>query len=235
MVDATQRWRDGLPDELAFWADWFATEGGQWPDSYKVRRDPQRPIEDWLLVHMADPSTARILDVGSGPLTYLGCTYRGRRLDITACDPLAAQYAEMARRHGVSRPVEPIIAHAEGLTEVFPENSFDLVHASNALDHSYDPVRAIAEMIAVARLEGVVILRHFPNEAVKEGYHGLHQWNFDEQAGRAILWRPDTVVDLTDRFGMAARRHERWVIMTLRKREPILAVRSRGPRPERPS
>ena len=61
---------------------------------------------------------------------------------------------------------------------MFPANHYDAVHARNTLDHSYDPMAAILGMVAVAKPGGIIILDHTANEAVNEGYKGLHHWNF---------------------------------------------------------
>jgi SAM-dependent methyltransferase len=150
-------------------------------------------------------------------MTFLGRTYRGKRLNITACDPLADEYADMARRHGIARPVETVRPDAERLTERFAQDSFNLVHASNSLDHAYDPFRAIEQMLAVTKPGGSVILRHFPNEAVKENYQGLHQWNFEDRDGRAVLWNHSAEHDLTEHFGAVSHQDERWVVVKMRR------------------
>ena len=69
-------------------------------------------------------------------------------------------------------------------------NSFDVAYALNTLDHSYEPIRAIQQMVAVVRPGGIVLLQHQPNEAEHASYTGLHQWNFDCADGDCLVWRP---------------------------------------------
>jgi ubiquinone/menaquinone biosynthesis C-methylase UbiE len=78
-------------------------------------------------------------------------------------------------------------AHAEKLTDHFPANSFDLAYASNSLDHSYDPLIAINQMLAVVKPSHHVYLWHLANEGRKACYTGLHQWNFDIRAGELVV------------------------------------------------
>jgi SAM-dependent methyltransferase len=95
---------------------------------------------------------------------FFGKRYKGAKIDITAVDPLAPFYAEILSRLSVERPIETVQAFAEDLTAYFEVSSFDLVHCCNALDHSFDPMRGVEEMLAVTRVGGRLILRHNANE-----------------------------------------------------------------------
>lgn len=191
-------WADGLASELAFWDNWLATGGGQWPDDFQLRLDPRREMEPWLLHDLA--ASAHILDVGAGPMTILGPCFQGRHLNLVACDPLATFYALSASRHGVRRPVPTQTGFAEDLSAFFPRETFDLVHCRNALDHSIDPVRGIEEMLIVARTRGRIVLVHSINEAETENYQGLHQWNFTAEDGQFIIWNKQEKINASKRF-----------------------------------
>lgn len=65
-----------------------------------------------------------------------------------------------------------------------------MTHARNTLDHGYDPLLAIREMARVTKPGGVVLLQHYPNEAARECYHGLHRWNLSVRDGRLLVSRP---------------------------------------------
>jgi SAM-dependent methyltransferase len=74
---------------------------------------------------------------------------------------------------------------------MFDRGQFDIVHARNTLDHSYDPVRAVRQMAEVTKPGGAVILHHYRNEAKNEGYKGLHRWNLAvDSAGSFVISRP---------------------------------------------
>jgi SAM-dependent methyltransferase len=65
--------------------------------------------------------------------------------------------------------------------------SFDLVHAANSLDHAHDPVAAIKAAAPVVRPGGHVFLEHILNEGAREGYGGLHQWNFGVEGDLNVI------------------------------------------------
>ena len=51
-------------------------------------------------------------------------------------------------------------ASGEKLTSVFPRNYFDICSCTNALDHCYDPIAAIRQMLAVCKPGGWLHLSH---------------------------------------------------------------------------
>ncbi len=192
------QWQRGIAPELHFWDQWLATGGLSWPDDFRARMDPATPLDPRIaeLLRGLGRDRARLLDVGAGPVTSLGHQLPGMALEITATDPLGALYAELCARHGVAPPCPTGFAVAEDLASFFPAGGFDLVHCRNALDHSFDPLRGIEQMLAVTRTGGLVLLRHFPNEAETEGYSGFHQFNFDLREGRFLIWNREGVVDV---------------------------------------
>jgi SAM-dependent methyltransferase len=119
-----------------------------------------------------------ILDVGAGPLTYLGKKYEGKHVNITAVDPLSDEYDRILDKYQIQPLVRTQKLAAEDLTKRFPSGTFDLVFARNCIDHAYNPKRAILQMIEVVKSGRYVLLEHRPNEAENENYSGLHQWNF---------------------------------------------------------
>ncbi|MEZ4617656.1 MAG: class I SAM-dependent methyltransferase [Caldilineaceae bacterium] len=173
-------WQAGVAPEIDFWDGFIGSRGSLWPEDFEQRMDPARPLQDHVTEILDFPvgSTIKILDVGAGPLTYLGKIWPGRTLEITAVDPLADEYAAIFQRHQLAPPIVTQRGAAEELVAQFGENSFDLVHARNCIDHSFDAVRAIEQMVAVAKPGGLVYMHHAVNEADTEGYHGFHQWNF---------------------------------------------------------
>ncbi len=194
---AVERWAEGLDEELAFWYRWLRGKGDPWPEDYKRRVDPRAELQPHLRMHIPARfgSRVRILDVGSGPLTAVGKRWRGRRVSITAVDPLADRYGELFDKLGMTPPIRPIKGEAERLGELLPDSSFDLACAFNCLDHSYDPLRSIREMVKLVKPGRAVVLDHVIDEGERMRYAGLHQWNFRADDGRFVIWRPGVEVD----------------------------------------
>lgn len=192
-------WAAGIPYELNFWTHWAQAAGGGWPEEFAARMNPATPLVPWLQdwARKAGQSHVRVLDVGAGPVTSTGYVPpAGMTMELVATDPLADAYTRIFDTLGLVRPVPTTFALAEELSAFFPVDAFDLVHCRNALDHSFDPIRGLIEMLRVVRVGGMVMLYHHPNEAEAEGYSGFHQYNFDVEDERFVIWRGSTRWDV---------------------------------------
>lgn len=109
-------------------------------------------------------------------------------LEVIATDPLAFTYEELLHRFEITPCVKTHVVHAEDLSSFFQSSSFDLVNCTNALDHSFEPLRGIIETLRVVKAGRPVFLAHSRNEAVNENYEGFHQFNFDVIDGRFVIW-----------------------------------------------
>ncbi len=199
---ANETWTAGLPEELLFWDEWLATRGGQWPEAFAERLNPARPLQPFLEELLAAQGVtpgkpARILDVGAGPVTFVGYRSATWALELTAVDPLAAEYDKLLVRHGVQPPVRTQPGDAELLAGLFPPNHFHVVTARNCIDHTWDPLRALEAMLDVCAPGGTLLLQHAVNEAERQGWHGLHQWNLTDVAGELILAGREQRVNVT--------------------------------------
>ncbi|MEO8815548.1 MAG: methyltransferase domain-containing protein [Mycobacterium sp.] len=102
----------------------------------------------------------RLLDVGCGPGTITvdlaGLVAPGR---VTAVEPVpgALDLARECARGREQGNVDFVVADAHALG--FPDNSFDVVHAHQVLQHVADPVTALTEMRRVCKPGGVVAVR----------------------------------------------------------------------------
>lgn len=193
----------GLWAERYFWWRWVRSRGLEWPDEFERRLDPAAPLLPHIARYAREAAgePVRILDVGAGAVTNLGYRLEGRRVEITAVDVLAAEYERLWDSSGRRPPVRTQYADAERLGERFEPASFDIVHAQNSLDHAARPALAIDEMVRLAKPGGYVLLNHAQNEALNEGYTGLHQWNFFERAGRFVIWNAAQSIDVSERLG----------------------------------
>ena len=208
-----EAWQASIAGEVQFWENWLATRGEKYPGSYEraFNADLELPSEIADLLVAPDGATITLLDVGAGPLTFLGRTHPRWTLEITAVDALGAEYSELLDRAGLVPPVRTQTCESEKLTSRFPPDSFDLVAARNTLDHSYDPVLAISEMLACAKPGAPILLVHHEKTAENERYHGMHQWNFEVSDGTLIVWRPGQRTDVGEALGSQATFERSWV------------------------
>jgi len=161
--------------------------------------DSRQQLSGELLALLPEEqAVCAVLDVGSGPVSGIGALAPGKLINLYLTDALAREYNKMLNRLGISAAVRPLPVDAEKLTTVFPEDYFDLVVCFNALDHTYDPIGAICEMVAVCKPGCWIFLGHHNNVAVIEDYHGLHQWNLDCCGGRFVVWNREGHHDVLD-------------------------------------
>lgn len=170
----------GLDEELLFWDRWLASKGMDWKADFARRFDSSTELMDVLhpFIDNANIDNIRILDVGSGPVTKIGYTYKGHKLKINACDPLGDKYNELINKYNLVPPVVTDQVEGERLTAHYKNMKFDLVTAFNCLDHSENPFDIILEMCKLVKSNGVIFLCHNQNEAKNQNYGGLHRWNF---------------------------------------------------------
>lgn len=199
-------WRHGVGQELGFWDRWMASRGLEWPEDFEERLRKATPLHSEVARRLG-MATERsvVLDVGSGPLSKIGrVADSGETPRIIACDPLMSQYLGLLEKYGLSPLSECVVAPAEDLSSYFPANFADVVHCSNALDHSFDPIRGIEEMLYVAKPGSSVILLHATNEAENENYEGFHQWNFDVIDGAFVVWNKEVQINADEYFSKFA-------------------------------
>ncbi len=158
-------WSAGIDSEAVFWENWVKTGGGRWPQDFIARQQTDRIFDASLEALLPVGEDSRVLDVGAGPMTFLGTRSATRTIHFVAVDPLAALYGQILDTYGIVPPIRTIFATAEDLSAFLDFSSFDLVHCQNALDHSFDPIRGIEEMLRVVKTGGCVVLRHYTDEA----------------------------------------------------------------------
>jgi ubiquinone/menaquinone biosynthesis C-methylase UbiE len=173
-------WTDNLHSEIDFWNRWVATKGLQWKEDYLYRINLNSEVTGFLrevLQTVNVNENYKILDVGAGPITILGKFYNGIKLNITAVDALAESYNNINWQDNKPEIITQY-CETEKLSETFEENSFDLVHARNTLDHHYDVIESFKNMLYVTKKGGLIIISHTENEANNRKWDGLHKWNF---------------------------------------------------------
>lgn len=170
-----KKWESEKSSEIEFWRSWFKTKGLDWPHDYNHRMDPNADFQERLAKCLPKQRDVSILDVGAGPLTKLWKVCPMHNLDITAVDALADDYDKLLMEFGIVPLVRTQSCDVEKLLDIFQFNSFDLVYMCNTLDHSYDAVEGINQMLGVVKLGCYVLLDHAINEAENANYGGLHQ------------------------------------------------------------
>ncbi|MEO9870206.1 methyltransferase domain-containing protein [Ekhidna sp.] len=192
------RWQLSISSEVAFWDNYYRTKGGDWKNKYQLKFDPNLEVQPNISKYFPSSANLKILDVGAGPMTFLGKIFSGQKINITATDPLADQYDEVLGKYEIDPLVRTIKCHGEKLDGMFDESTFDVVLAKNSIDHSYDPVKVIVNMIKLTKDK--VILIHAENEADNESWYGLHQWNFFVENGDFIISGRQTKVNFSAKY-----------------------------------
>jgi SAM-dependent methyltransferase len=197
-------WKISLPSEISFWDEYLASHGKSCgaETEFNFRTTPEAELQPWLRewLNCPDGATVRVLDVGAGPLTWVGKKWSGRKVVIDAIDPLAEAYAEIMRRQNIQPPVPTKLGDGEDVVKIFGANIFDLAFARNCLDHSYNAIQAVVSMIEATKPGGIIFLWHNQDEAEHLCYQGLHQWNFRLEKGELLVWKGDKKLNVNQTY-----------------------------------
>lgn len=229
VMSVRDEWQAGVQNEVDFWRAVF--DGKQFP-AFKQdmidRAYPEKEIEKYILPYLPTgmPITSlKLLDVAAGPISCLGWKIKGESPQITAIDALAEEYRNILNEFHVVPPVYTQPCDGENITDMYAADSFDLVHIRNALDHCYDALAVVRNMLAVLKPGGFLIVAGHTDEAVFEKYIGLHQWNIRGEDGHMIIWRPGARYDVNVLFAdqlvaveVMQVAGKRWTSITLRKK-----------------
>ncbi len=183
---------NSIAHELTFWKGFVKTDRflSGWVKNIPTP-ELRVQVRDFIWANL--PKGGKVLDVGSGVVSILNGTVPNHLL--TAADPLGNLYSIIFdyKKHGLRQP-DPI---AGEMLSDFYKQEFDIVHMSNALDHSQEPIFCISNLIDCCKKDGHVIIQGFENEAIAEDWQGFHQFNItvdengvfeisDKEAGREI-------------------------------------------------
>lgn len=187
-----QDWLLGLYSEIEFWKDYMFLKGGIYSKKWEetINCEKKFTLEDDIPEEMYGKSFD-FIDVGSGPFSRCGIITDKVELNHTAIDPLADAYNLLKKKARLKTKINLQTGFVELLDRIYDKNSFDLVHMSNSLDHSFYPILGIYQLIYICRVDGKIILRHKENEAYNGSYEGLHQWNLsvDLDTNKFLIWR----------------------------------------------
>jgi ubiquinone/menaquinone biosynthesis C-methylase UbiE len=167
-------------DEIQFWDRELTLQGTFAKDMTNRAKNPEAVFPPDLLPLIEDlreryGCLPRVLDAGSGPLSYLAHGHQQKRIELTAADPLADVYLDLLAKHGI-QPTSPLVpCYGEELAAAFGENAFHLVYMKNALDHAQDPARVLAQLVEVLCPGGYLWVQGGVRESSRNQGAGLHR------------------------------------------------------------
>lgn len=205
--DNKETWRGNLTEEKEFWesiAD-KSSSNQSWVNEFHLRAasDEKFPLEFEGMLPK-DLSKVAVLDVGAGPITALGSIHADKEISITPVDPLADFFNKLLKDNNIANArAQTQYCEAECLLDKFEPESFDFVYSRNALDHSYDPMLGIKQMIEVCKKGSYIFIQGSVNEGEKNSYAGLHQWNFvpTPEGDDLIIWNKTHRYSLKEELG----------------------------------
>ena len=80
----------------------------------------------------------------------------------------------------------------------------DFVSARNSIDHTYDPLEAIKQMLRCVKENHIVAMDHVENEGKHQHYRGLHQWNLTLERGEFFIRGKGRVINVSSQVLPAA-------------------------------
>lgn len=192
------KWIDGIDSEIQFWLGYMKNKGGQFSEGFAFTVEPNKhfTLEEDLPAKTS--GIVKFIDVGSGPFSRCGIKTDLVQLQCTAMDPLAGAYNALKKRYNLENGVVVQEGMVELLNYYYESNSFDIVHMSNSMDHCFDAIFALYQLLNICKIGGKVILRHSENEALNENYEGFHQWNLSlhNEEKSFVIWRDNIRYDV---------------------------------------
>lgn len=175
---ASSATNEGFEHEMNFWREFVKTERflKGWCSNEKTP-ELHNMVHDFIVAQKKYDYIATTLDVGSGPVSIL----HGTADLVISADPLAEFYATIFDYGAHASIVPPLPISAEHV-----QGSHDIVHCSNALDHTQDANEAYRSMWRAVKPGGYLIIQGFENEGKFENYAGLHQWNISITKNKAL-------------------------------------------------
>lgn len=173
MLSFYKHYKELISNELGFWKSMvFDKNKPPTVDPVKVFDETYNVLEQYL-PNILKRKSVRILDIGSGPISVFNKLI-SPNVQVYAIDPLAHEYIQLNISDVCVRPIN---IKAEMIGEIFPDMFFDIVWASNSLDHAMSPHFIVQQIDKVLKNDGVFCCQTNLREANRMKYHGLHQFN----------------------------------------------------------
>lgn len=158
---------------------------------YYRRRFPQKEKEynrpmslpSYFKEMIGDKKKVLIAEIGAGAVNTIGNLWEGVDVHIVASDQYQEEYSRFWKENDKT-PIVPIDNQdMENLT--YANNTFDIVHCRNAVDHTPNAEKAISEMKRICKKDGFVYLLHFSNQRSRA--KGVHYWDIDYVDGNCTF------------------------------------------------
>lgn len=133
-----------------------------------------------------------IAELAAGPINTIGNTWSGVEVKVVPSDILQPEYESLWTEHEAVPLVPVQFQNMEKTT--YEEETFDIVHCVNALDHTPDPMKAIEEMWRILKPGGWIYLRHSPYQRKRFGGH--HHWDIYMENGICVFQSKDISFEL---------------------------------------
>jgi SAM-dependent methyltransferase len=198
-------WQANIDEELGFWQEIVTGRFPEkaWCETSRSYLTQDMPIDHPYFYKIADyldmfsETQINVANVGSGPCVPLRVTHPTHKIHMLHIDPLWPYYERILEAAGYRARTFTAPFPAETMDQALPHNHFHITWSRNALDHSWDPLKGIKNMIKITRPQGKIIVLVNANEGVRESYHGLHKWNFQPTPdGECELWNPDCLFNI---------------------------------------
>jgi SAM-dependent methyltransferase len=177
-------------NEVMFWRKWMQNGRG-------AKHLTLRPLYREIRELVGNRKEVSIADIGSGPISTIGYTMEGVKVNYVPSDLLAEEYKELYKYHNLTPPIYPEYQDMTKMT--YKDETFDIVFCRNALDHCKDAWKAIKELARICKKGGIVYMWHFRNTGRMMGYGGMHTWNLELIGeGDCFVWNKEKRFLLSD-------------------------------------
>lgn len=172
-----KEWKLETKSEIEFWNGWLPKGSKKY-----LKKDK---LKSYFKELIGDKKKVNIADIGSGAISVTGYEWDNVKINLFPSDVLVDEYKKLYTKFKIY-PRVPI--EKQDMTYLtYGDGLFDIVHCSNALDHCFDPYKAVKEMIRICKLGGWVYLEHLAHVGKMSNYKHLHQWNIDGMRGDEII------------------------------------------------
>ena len=161
----------GADHELSFWKQFVQSDRfiNGW-----LSNDKTPELNDLVYMFLLGQPDADVLDCGSGVVSILHGTVK--RGNLHSYDLLGDKYEYIFDYTKVGIDLKPVAIACEDINTI---DFYDVVHISNALDHTQNPQAAYNAMYRAVKPGGFLIVQGFVNEGTHEDWQGFHQHDLD--------------------------------------------------------